>query len=114
MGVFDEKTREEQAGELDGIVGLDKADEGWHVSLSKSESRSRSSKKVRPCPAPTRAVQLYLKLTLGLQRDASITVYVSTPTASLTLMRTASELVDFEARVSCLTLGDRGPLFVQR
>lgn len=44
-GFFDEP--DELQEELQGIVGLGKADEGWHVSLAKSESRSRSSKKVR-------------------------------------------------------------------
>jgi hypothetical protein len=56
MAVFDASAQVEQAGELDGILGLDKADEGWHVSLSKSESRSRSSKKVRPPHSPGAAV----------------------------------------------------------
>lgn len=78
--------------------------------MCRSQSQSHALALARRCIVPTGAMQLYLRLThvYYLQRDASITVYVSTPTASLTLMRTASELVDFEARVSIPL--DRGPM----
>ena len=46
------------------------------------------------------AVDANLTLTLFSQENAHVTVYVSTPTSSLTLLRRPSEIADLHSRVS--------------
>ncbi|GAA6055477.1 hypothetical protein JCM3770_002847 [Rhodotorula araucariae] len=66
-----------ESGELRGLRGLEGAETGWIVTVAEGpKARSRSRK-----PDPT------------------VTIYVSTPTSSLTLLRKLSEVVDLDARL---------------
>ncbi|GAA5995495.1 hypothetical protein JCM5350_006013 [Sporobolomyces pararoseus] len=72
---------------------------GWSITLAEGpKSRSRS-RKVSLKPASFTCTTLPNAHSESTQPDPSLTVYVSTPIASLTLTRKLSEVLDFEARL---------------